>query len=162
MTEIRTVGVIGSGTMGSGIAQVFAQAGYEVRLQDVSAPALDRARAGIEKSLAKFVEKGKLTAADRDGALGRLAITTTLDGFAEVDCVVEAIVEDVGAKRELFGQIDAIVPGRSSTDLEHLLDLDYHPRSGHRSARARARDALHEPRAVDDARRADSRPGDER
>ncbi len=110
MTEIRTVGVIGSGTMGSGIAQVFAQAGYEVRLQDVSAPALDRARAGIEKSLAKFVEKGKLTAADRDGALGRLAVTTTLDGFAEVDCVVEAIVEDVGAKRELFGQIDAIVP----------------------------------------------------
>ena len=162
MTEIRTVGVIGSGTMGSGIAQVFAQAGYEVRLQDVSAPALDRARAGIEKSLAKFVEKGKLTAADRDGALGRLAITTTLDGFAEVDCVVEAIVEDVGAKRELFGRIDAIVPaGRLLTSNTSSIS-DYHPRSGHRSARARARDALHEPRAVDDARRADSRPGDER
>jgi 3-hydroxybutyryl-CoA dehydrogenase len=110
MSDIRTVGVIGSGTMGSGIAQVFAQAGYTVRLHDVAAPALDRARAGIEKSLARFVDKGKLTPADREAALNRLTLVTTLDGFAEVDCAVEAIVEDAAAKRELFRRLDAIVP----------------------------------------------------
>ena len=66
---IRTIGVVGAGTMGNGIAQVFTQAGFEVRLVDASAPALDRARATIEKSLGKFVEKGKLSAADRDAAL---------------------------------------------------------------------------------------------
>jgi 3-hydroxybutyryl-CoA dehydrogenase len=110
LPDIRTIGVVGSGTMGSGIAQVFAQAGYRVWLHDVSAPALDRARAGIEKSLAKFVEKGKLTAPDRDAALSRLTAVTAPDAFAEVDCVVEAIVEDVTAKRELFERLDAIVP----------------------------------------------------
>jgi 3-hydroxybutyryl-CoA dehydrogenase len=110
LPDIRTIGVIGSGTMGSGIAQVFAQAGYDVRLHDMSAPALDRARGGIEKSLAKFVEKGKLTASDRDAALSRLTAVTALDALAEVDCVVEAIVEDVTAKRELFERLDAIVP----------------------------------------------------
>ena len=97
MREIRTVGVVGSGTMGSGIAQVFAQAGYSVRLHDASAPALDRARAGIDRSLAKFVQKGTLTAEARDAAAARLAFLTGLDGFAEVDCVVEAIVEDLQA-----------------------------------------------------------------
>ena len=110
MREIRTVGVVGSGTMGSGIAQVFAQAGYSVRLHDASAPALDRARAGIDRSLAKFVQKGTLTAEARDTAAARLAFLTGLDGFAEVDCVVEAIVEDAPAKRELFERLDAIVP----------------------------------------------------
>jgi 3-hydroxybutyryl-CoA dehydrogenase len=108
--SIRTIGVIGSGTMGSGIAQVFAQGGYNVRLHDVSAPALTRARGGIEKSLGKFVEKGKLAAADRDAALSRLAIADELDAFAEVDYVVEAIVEDVAAKRALFTRLDTIVP----------------------------------------------------
>ena len=58
MTDIKTIGVIGAGTMGNGIAQVFAHSGYEVRLVDAVAPALDRARATIEKSLGKFVEKG--------------------------------------------------------------------------------------------------------
>src|SRR5215218_7388782 len=102
VSDIRTIGVVGGGTMGSGIAQVFAQAGFEVRIQDVSAPALDRARHGIDSSLGKFVEKGQLAAADRDAALDRLQVVTTLDGFAEVDCVVEAILEDPIAKRELF------------------------------------------------------------
>jgi 3-hydroxybutyryl-CoA dehydrogenase len=110
LPDIRTIGVVGSGTMGSGIAQVFAQAGYRVWLHDVSAPALDRARAGIEKSLAKFVEKGRLTAPDRDAALSRLTAVTAPDAFAEVDCVIEAIVEDVTAKRGLFERLDAIVP----------------------------------------------------
>src|SRR6478736_1013679 len=105
----RLIAVIGSGTMGSGIAQVFAQSGFSVTLQDVSPPALDRARAGIEKSLARFVEKGKLSADDRDATLGRLATAATLDALASSDYVVEAIVEDVEAKRALFARLDEIV-----------------------------------------------------
>jgi 3-hydroxybutyryl-CoA dehydrogenase len=73
---ITTVGVVGAGTMGNGIAQTFAQCGFQVVLQDVAEPALQKARATIEKSLAKFVEKGKLSAPDRDATLARLATTS--------------------------------------------------------------------------------------
>ncbi len=106
--QIKTVGVVGAGTMGNGIAQVFAQAGFTVRLHDTSADAIGRARAAIEKSLAKFVEKGKLTAADREAALGRLHAAPSLDEFAEVDYVVEAIYENVDAKTDLLRRLDTI------------------------------------------------------
>jgi len=105
---IKVVGVVGAGTMGNGIAQVFAQAGFSVRLLDVAQPMLDRARAAIDKSLAKFVEKGQLSPADRDAAIGRLSTTTTLDDLVDADYIVEAIVEDVDAKRALFTSLDAI------------------------------------------------------
>ena len=105
---MQTIGVIGSGTMGSGIAQVFAQAGHRVLLHDVSQAALDRARAGIDRSLAKFVEKGKLAPGDRDAALGRLTTATSLDALGAADYVVEAIVESVDAKRDLFSALDRI------------------------------------------------------
>ena len=104
----QTIAVIGSGTMGSGIAQVFAQSGFAVALHDVSQNALDRAKSGIDRSLAKFVEKGKLTAADRDTTLGRLSVTTALDDLASADYIVEAIVEDADAKRSLFGRLDQL------------------------------------------------------
>jgi 3-hydroxybutyryl-CoA dehydrogenase len=105
---IKTVGVVGAGTMGNGIAQVFAQSGFTVRLVDVAQPMLDRARAAIDKSLAKFVEKGKMTAADRDAASGRLSTATSIDGLADADFVVEAIVESIDAKRALFQGLDAL------------------------------------------------------
>ncbi|MBK5296585.1 MAG: 3-hydroxybutyryl-CoA dehydrogenase [Vicinamibacteria bacterium] len=105
---MKTIAVIGSGTMGSGIAQVFAQAGYAVLLHDVQQAALDRARAGIEKSLARFVEKGTLSVADRDAALGRLRVSADIDDLAAADYVVEAIVESVDAKRALFQTLDAM------------------------------------------------------
>jgi 3-hydroxybutyryl-CoA dehydrogenase len=108
MPEITRVGIIGAGTMGNGIAQVFATSGYDVRLVDAAAPALDRARATIEKSLAKFVDKGKMTAGDRDAAAARLSTGTDLDALADVDYVVEAIVEDASVKRELFARLDAL------------------------------------------------------
>ena len=106
--EIQRIGVVGAGTMGNGIAQVFAQSGFSVRLCDAAPAALDRARATIEKSLGKFVEKGKLSAPDRDAALGRLTTAADLDGLADVDYVVEAIVENADTKRELFGKLDAL------------------------------------------------------
>lgn len=106
--DIKTIGVVGAGTMGNGIAQVFAQAGFAVRLVDVAQPMLDRARVTIEKSLAKFVEKGRLTAADRDATLGRLGLSVALDDLAPADYIVEAIVENTAAKRELFGRLDRL------------------------------------------------------
>ncbi len=105
---IRTIGVVGAGTMGNGIAQVFAQAGYAVRLVDISQPTLDRAALGIQKSLAKFVEKGKLAAEARDATLARLTFANALDILADADYVVEAIVENAEVKRDLFGRLDAL------------------------------------------------------
>jgi 3-hydroxybutyryl-CoA dehydrogenase len=94
--------------MGNGIAQVFAQSGFEVKLHDASAAAIDKARATIEKSLGKFVEKGKLTAEARDAALARLAAAPSLEDFAGVDYVVEAVFENLDVKRDLFRRLDAI------------------------------------------------------
>jgi 3-hydroxybutyryl-CoA dehydrogenase len=105
---IRVVGVVGAGTMGNGIAQVFAQAGFDVQLVDVAAPMLERARGTIEKSLAKFVEKGKLAAADRDATISRLLFSPSIDALAGADLVVEAIVEQEDAKRALFARLDTI------------------------------------------------------
>jgi 3-hydroxybutyryl-CoA dehydrogenase len=108
--QIRRVGVIGAGTMGNGIAQVFAQSGFEVQLVDAAAPALERALGTIGKSLAKFVEKGKLSASDRDAALARVSTATELDTLADVDYIIEAIFEDAAAKRAVFERLDASTP----------------------------------------------------
>jgi 3-hydroxybutyryl-CoA dehydrogenase len=106
--SINRIGVIGAGTMGNGIAQVFMQSGFDVRLVDAAAPALDRARATIEKSLGKFVEKGKLLPADRDAALGRLSTGTGIEALSDADYIVEAIFEDASAKREIFANLDRL------------------------------------------------------
>jgi 3-hydroxybutyryl-CoA dehydrogenase len=112
MMHIQRIGVVGAGTMGNGIAQVFTQAGFGVLLVDAAAPALERARTTIETSLEKFVGKGTLTAADRDAALGRLSTGTDVDALADADYIVEAIVEDAAAKRDLFARLDRLTrPG---------------------------------------------------
>jgi 3-hydroxybutyryl-CoA dehydrogenase len=109
---IRTIGVVGAGTMGSGIAQVFAQAGFAVRLVDVGQPMLIRARDSIAKSLGRFVEKGAIPAATRDATLERVTIATTLGTLVDADYIVEAVVEDRDAKRSLFSDLDKIArPG---------------------------------------------------
>lgn len=100
--------VVGAGLMGSGIAQVAATAGWQVTIRDVDQAALDRARAGIEKSLDKFVEKGKVTSDDRDAALGRLSATADLDVAAEADIVVEAVFEKLEVKHEVFAALDRV------------------------------------------------------
>jgi len=106
--NLKTVGVLGAGTMGNGIAQVFAAAGFDVRLQDISPMALERAVKAITTSLDKFVEKGRMTAEDRDAAVARVSTSTTLDPFADVDYVVEAATEQVDTKRALFASLDTI------------------------------------------------------
>jgi len=108
MTDIRRVGVLGCGLMGSGIAQVAASAGYDTIVRDVSKELLDRGRAGIEKSLAKFVEKGNLQTADRDATLKRLTFTTTVADLKQSDIVIEAITEDLALKNALFKELDAL------------------------------------------------------
>ena len=106
--EVTSIGVIGAGTMGHGIAQTFAQAGFSVQLVDIAQPVLDRARAAIAASLGKFVERGRLAATGRDDVLGRISTATSLDDLAGADYVVEAIVEQADAKRALFTSLDAI------------------------------------------------------
>ena len=109
MAEIKKVGVLGCGLMGSGIAQVAAQAGYDTVVREVEQKFLDKGIGGIEKSLGKFVEKGKLAAADRDACLGRLKGTTKLDDLADCDIVIEAIIENAELKKETYAALDAIV-----------------------------------------------------
>jgi 3-hydroxybutyryl-CoA dehydrogenase len=108
MSEIKRVGVLGCGLMGSGIAQTAASAGYDTVVRDVSKELLDRGRAGIEKSLAKFVEKGKLPPGDRDATLKRLTFTTAVADLKGVDVVIEAITEDLGLKNALFKELDGL------------------------------------------------------
>ncbi len=146
--------------MGNGIAQVFAQAGFTVRLVDVAAPMLDRARATIEKSVGKFVEKGKLSAADRDATLGRLSTTTSIDRLLDADFVVEAIVENAEIKSALFGQHRRHHSARHDSGVEHVIDFDHSARRGDEAAGQSPRHALHEPGAADDAGRDDSGSGD--
>jgi 3-hydroxybutyryl-CoA dehydrogenase len=110
--EIRRVGVVGCGLMGSGIAQVAAMAGFSTVVRDVSEELLQKGRGIIEKSLGKLAEKGQITAEQKSSALGRFKFSTTLDDFADCDLVIEAIIENLDRKRELFSQLDKIVkPG---------------------------------------------------
>ncbi len=103
------VAVIGSGLMGSGIAQVAAVAGWQVTLRDVDNEALARGVSAIEKSLARFVNKGTLDQAGADAALAAITTTTDLEAAAEADLVVEAVFEKLEVKREVFAALDRIV-----------------------------------------------------
>ncbi|MBZ5496881.1 MAG: 3-hydroxybutyryl-CoA dehydrogenase [Acidobacteriia bacterium] len=107
-TGIGIVGVVGSGTMGSGIAQVFAQAGYLVHFSDVRQEFLDRAMKTIEKSLDRFVQKGTITVQDRNAALSRISPSMGLAAFASCSLVVEAVNENLTIKTGVFQELDRI------------------------------------------------------
>ena len=109
MPEITRVGVCGCGLMGSGIAQVAATAGCDVVILEAVQSALDRGMAGIRRSLDKFVEKGSMTPADRDGVLGRLRTTTDVKDLARCDLVIEAVVENMDVKKALFAELDRLL-----------------------------------------------------
>ena len=109
MPEITTVGVLGAGLMGHGIAQVVAQAGYDVVLREVDDATLGKGVGKIEKQLARAVEKGKLEQGDADAVRGRISPTLDYADFADCDLVIEAITEDLGLKLEMWRELDAIV-----------------------------------------------------
>ena len=113
MAEIKKVGVLGCGLMGSGIAQVAAAAGSTTVVRDVSDAAMAKGKAGIAKSLDKFVEKGKMTAADRDAALGRLSYVTDVSAMKDCDIIIEAVTEDLDLKNDLWQQLDALCPAHT-------------------------------------------------
>ncbi|HEX8145826.1 MAG TPA: 3-hydroxyacyl-CoA dehydrogenase family protein [Pyrinomonadaceae bacterium] len=106
--EINKVGVLGCGLMGSGIAQTAAAAGCEVLVREVTQDLCDRGFAGIEKSLAKFAEKGTITAEQQAEIRGRIRGTTSLEDLKDCDIVVEAIVENLEAKRDTYNQLDGV------------------------------------------------------
>jgi len=110
---IESVAVVGAGQMGSGIAQVAAQAGLSVVLADASAELARKAVDKLGGTLGKLVEKGKISAADRDGLLARVRPAASLDDCAGADLAVEAIVEDEGVKKDLFRKLDALLPAHA-------------------------------------------------
>lgn len=106
--EIRKVGIVGLGTMGAGIAQVSVQSGFETVGREVTTELGERGRATIERYLSRGVEKGRLSEEDRDAALRRLKLTTELGELADCDLVIEAALEELELKRELFAELDRI------------------------------------------------------
>ena len=108
MKEIRTVGVVGLGTMGAGIAQVSVQSGHHTVGREVSEELGERGRATIERYLTRGVEKGRLSEGERSAALGRLTLTTELADLADCDLVIEAVLEELELKREVFAELDRV------------------------------------------------------
>jgi 3-hydroxybutyryl-CoA dehydrogenase len=107
---VKRVGIVGSGIMGSGIAEVAAKAGFEVTLRSRAQSTADHMVAGLEKSLAKQVERGKLEDAERTAVLGRVRAVADLGELSECDLVIESILEDLATKKHLFTELDRICP----------------------------------------------------
>lgn len=110
---IEKIGVVGCGLMGSGIAQTAAQAGLQVAVREVSTELIDKGFTNIDKNLARLVQRGTLTAAQRDTARNRLRGTTKLDDLAGCDLIIEAITEQLAPKKELFRALDAVCPAQT-------------------------------------------------
>lgn len=106
--EIKKVGVLGCGLMGSGIAQVAASAGFPTVVREVSEDLIKKGFTGIEKSLSRFAEKGTITAEQRKETMDRLSGTTSFEDFADCDIIIEAIIENLDEKRKTYKQLDAI------------------------------------------------------
>ena len=108
MKQIRKVGVVGLGTMGAGIAQISVQSGHETVGQEVSDELADRGRATIDRYLTRGVEKGRLSQDEREAALSRLTLTTELSDLGECDLVIEAVLEQLDLKRQVFEELDRV------------------------------------------------------
>jgi len=110
MAEIKSVGIVGAGQMGNGIAQVAAVAGYQVQISDIHEAALEKAVATINRSLSKLVEKERISADLKDAALSRISTTTSLETVANSDLIVEAVVESLAVKENVFKTLDSHAP----------------------------------------------------
>jgi 3-hydroxybutyryl-CoA dehydrogenase len=113
MSEIKKVGVLGCGLMGSGIAQTAATAGFTTVVRDIAHSLLEKGRAGIQKSLGKLVEKGKLPGTARDQAAARLSFVTDVAGLKDCDIIIEAVTEDLELKNRLWAELDGLCPPRT-------------------------------------------------
>src|SRR5262245_29946411 len=105
---INKIGVLGAGLMGAGIAQVAAASGYDVTLLEIDQQLIDRGLSGIERSLAKFVEKSAITAQQKTDTMRRLRGTVNQEELSDADLVIEAIVENLQVKREMFARLDQL------------------------------------------------------
>lgn len=106
--EIRTIGVIGAGTMGNGIAQISAQAGYDVIMRDIAQEFIDKGMASIDKSLDRMVKKEKITAEDKEAIISRIKPIIDMNELANADFVIEAVIESSKLKMEIFAELDKI------------------------------------------------------
>ena len=111
--EIKTVGVIGCGLMGGGIAQVAAQAGFKTVVREVNDDVLQKGLARIDKFLSRSVEKGKMTAEQKDAVMANLHGTTDLTALKECDIIIEAVVENIDLKKEIFSELDKTCPAHT-------------------------------------------------
>lgn len=108
MSEIKTIGVVGAGTMGNGIAQISAQMGADVILRDIKDEFVERGIANIDRFLQKGVDKGKATAEQKAEVMGRIKGTTEMGDLADCDFIIEAVIEDLNLKRQVYGELDEI------------------------------------------------------
>jgi 3-hydroxybutyryl-CoA dehydrogenase len=108
--EIKKVGVVGCGSMGSGIAQLCAQSGYQVVVSEINDEFLKKGLASIDKTLARSVEKGRISQQDKDAALGRIKGTTNTKDFSDCDLVIEVAIENLELKKKIFAELDGICP----------------------------------------------------
>ena len=133
-SDIRRVGVVGAGTMGNGIAQLFASAGYAVTMRDIKPEFIDRAMATIARNLDRQVARKTIGTADRDAALARIRTTTEMSDLADCDVVIEAVLEDFSTKGAVIRQLDAIcrpdtilASNTSSISVTQLAAVSSHP-----------------------------------
>ncbi len=108
MSEIKTIGVVGAGTMGNGIAQLAAQMGAQVIMRDIKDEFVERGLGAIDKFLGKGVERGKVTEEDKAAILGRISGTTEMSDLAPADFIIEAVIEDLDLKKSVYGELDEI------------------------------------------------------
>jgi 3-hydroxybutyryl-CoA dehydrogenase len=125
--EIKKVGVIGCGLMGTGIAQVCAQSGYQVIVSEINDALLNKGITSISSRLARDVEKGKLSAKDKDSVLSRIKGTTNTKDFSDCDLTIEAIIENMDLKKKIFAELDKICPQRTvlatNTSVLSIIDI---------------------------------------
>jgi 3-hydroxybutyryl-CoA dehydrogenase len=132
--EIRTVGVVGLGTMGAGIAQISVQAGFETVGREISRELAERGRATLEHYLARGVEKGRIAPDEREAALARLTLTTELSDLAGCDLVIEAVLEELDLKRDVFAELDrmtrpdaVLATNTSALSVSEIAEATRHP-----------------------------------
>ena len=155
--EIKTVGVIGAGQMGNGIAHVCALAGFDVRLNDLTEDRINAGLATINGNMARQVAREAIADADRQAALARIKPAATYEDLGACDLVIEAATENEEVKRKIFQALCPRLRPDAMIATQHLVDLDHAARRRDRPARALHRHPFHEPGAGDAARRADPR-----